>query len=313
MSDATSASLAIIVVAYNSAGYLPDLLSSVERHCADSIVVVVNNSADAETRSACELSALDVRYIEPESNLGYAAAIRLGSSVAATDVVLVLNPDVTLTVDPRSLVAESSIEIVTGVLVRPGRSWSVGQIPENLHPLPTVGRELLRSVVSYRAYRWRRPLSTPTTVPQADGAWLLGRRSVWERLGWMDERYELYYEDVALCRALAPTGSLLALPRVVGEHRGGSSASSAGGLAYKLLGVSRVRYYHLTSLGASPRLLGVVTSLTEFAIRSVARRPEGQAIRWQTLRLQLREARQPGSVWLLGGARDMSAAPGRRD
>jgi GT2 family glycosyltransferase len=163
--------------------------------------------------------------------------------------------------------------------------------------------------VSYRAYRWRRPISRATVVPQADGAWLLGRRSVWERLGWMDDRYELYYEDVQLGLTLARSRGLVILPRVVGEHRGGSSASSARGLSYTLLGVSRVRYYHLARVGRFPRALGVVTSITEFAIRSLARRPEGHDVRWRTLRLQLRESASPGSVWLLGGAREMSAVP----
>ena len=281
--------LGIVVVAYNTA-----------------VVVVVDNSRDAATAAACAGHGVDVDYIDPGSNLGYAAGVDLGLRRLSTELVLVLNPDMTLMRDPCEIAPDEDT-IVTGVLQMSGDSWSPDQPPPNVHPLPTPGREVWRSVVSYRAYRWRRPLTAATDVPQADGAWLLARRTTWNRLGGLDRRFELYYEDVDLCRRVAVSGRLLCVPVLVGAHRGGSSAGSARALAYALLGVSRVRYYHLAGVGRFPRALGIGTSVVEFLLRSVTRRPEGDAARWRTLRLQLTEARRPGSVWLLGGPRSWDA------
>lgn len=298
--DHVELSLGIVVVAFGSAATLGRLLESVP---ADSSVVVVDNSADPETARISDRPR--VRYVDPGANLGYAAAIDLGASLLDDDLVLVLNPDVELTADPRlvaTALADPTVLVAAGLLEN-----AAGGAGGNLHPLVTSLRELRRGVVGWRAYRWdpRRDAGRPV---QPDGAWLLFTRESWQRVGGLDERYELYFEDVALAHHVVELGGRVAVaPRVVGRHVGGVSAAGSGGQAHLLLGVSRVRFYHLAGITRFPRVLGVATSLLEFASRSATVRPEGFRLRGRALRLQLREAMRPGSVWLLGPPRPLEA------
>jgi N-acetylglucosaminyl-diphospho-decaprenol L-rhamnosyltransferase len=265
------------------------------------VVVVDNADEDACARLA---AAHGATYVGGAGNLGYAAAVNRGLERLDSDLVLVVNPDVVLLRDPRTLSSWLGADgVVSGRVTTPASAPTAG--PDNVHPLPSTGREILRALVSYRAYRWRTPLDAPTAVPQADGAYLLAARTTWRSLGGLDDRYELYYEDVALGRTLWPGRRLILVPDVVATHVGGHSARRSGGLSYTLLGVSRVRYYHLSGMTRAPRLLGASTSVVEYLVRTVTRRPEGDRRRWEAVRLQLREALHPGTVWLLGGPRPM--------
>jgi GT2 family glycosyltransferase len=301
--DDRERSLGVVVVAFRSASTLRRLLDSAP---ADAPILVVDNSGDPETARICAVPG--VAYVDPHANLGYAAAVNLGIAALERDndgdLVLVLNPDVELQGDPRrvaSLLDDPSVLAVTGALAGDQGASRFG----NLHPLATTGRELLRGLVGWRAYRWDKPI--PPVIPvQADGAWLLFSRDSWRRVGGLDERYELYFEDVALAQRIGDLGGRIAVAAdVVGHHVGGVSAAGSDGLSHLLLGVSRVRFYHLSGITRFPRTLGVTTSLLEYLSRSLTLRPEGFRLRGRALRLQLRESLHPGSVWLLGAPRTM--------
>jgi N-acetylglucosaminyl-diphospho-decaprenol L-rhamnosyltransferase len=291
-------SLGVVIVAYHSAATLGRLLESVP---GDASVVVVDNASEPET--AAISGAHGARYIDPGQNLGYSAAVNRGAALLNQEFLLVLNPDVELCGDPRRAahaLEDSSVLGVVGAL-----ESADGRIAGNIHPVVTSRRELWRGVVGWRAYRFdsRRDGDGPV---QVDGAWMLFSRDSWVRLCGLDERYELYFEDVALAHRIRELGGRFAvLADVVGRHAGGASAARSDGVAHLLLGVSRVRFYHLSGVTRFPRILGVSTSLLEFASRSIALRPEGFRLRARALRLQLREATRPGSVWLLGPPRPL--------
>jgi GT2 family glycosyltransferase len=295
--------LRVVTVAYGGQEDVARLSAQVAAW-ADTQLVIVDNSPEAHRISV-------VTTLDLGGNVGYARGVNAAAAVAGDwEYLLVVNPDVLLVENPRSVAHrfdDPRVIAVCGRLRTPG-----GAATPNLHPRATVGRELLRSVVSSRAYRDRGRSDLAREVDQADGAWLLFTRASWERLGGMDERFELYFEDVELCDRIRSSGGVLLYdPRLVGEHAAGSSARRAGGLSHCLLGVSRTRYYHLSGLTSHPAALGRLTAVLEFLSRSVTLRPEGQATRLTALRQQWQEAGRPGSVWLLGAARSLETRVGR--
>jgi len=293
--------LGVVVVAFQSAATLGGLLTSLPD---DAIVIVVDNASDTATRELSQRPG--VTYDDPGSNLGFAAAVNRGADLLDCDLLLVANPDVVLQGDPRRLAVlldDPAVLVVSGAL----GDGSGGTGQGNLHPLVSTRRELLRSLVGWRAYRWD-PEPDSVQPVQVDGAWMLFSRHSWQHVGGLDERYELYFEDVALAHRAHDLGARIGVvSERVGDHVGGVSAAGSKGLAHLLLGVSRVRFYHLSGITRFPRTLGVSTSLLEYVSRSITLRPEGFRLRGRALRLQLREAMHPGSVWLLGPPRPMEA------
>jgi GT2 family glycosyltransferase len=123
-------------------------------------------------------------------------------------------------------------------------------------------------------------------------------RRAWEELSGFDPQFELYYEDVDLCRRAAAFGGVWLSPIRAGTHEGGEAAGRNARRAFIANGVSRVRY--LRKWHGRP---GVAAALTAGAIelvaRTLARRRNTLAVRWEALAAQVREARRPGTVCVL--------------
>lgn len=86
--------LAVVLVTYDSADGLAEVLDAVgaQRRDGDEVVVVDNGSRDGTPALAAAHAAVD-RVIEPGENLGFAAGCNLGARETDAPVVLFLNPD----------------------------------------------------------------------------------------------------------------------------------------------------------------------------------------------------------------------------
>ncbi len=99
VSAAAQARVAVVVVTYNSASDVPQLIDDLRVAALDRpvrLVVVDNQSADGDCRRRCEGNE-DIVLVESGGNLGYAGGINVGlRSIGRCDAVLILNPDLTL-------------------------------------------------------------------------------------------------------------------------------------------------------------------------------------------------------------------------
>jgi len=291
----------VVIVAFNSGDTINECLERVVADPAVHSIVVVDNSMDPITRSVCSRFARRTKmsYI-PSVNVGFAAAVNIGVREldSAIEYVCILNPDVYLARGLAELV--SSIDIAGAAIVSGGLvAVGVDEI-HNARPAVTIAREFSKAVFGSRAYL-RRALSGghARRVEQVDGALMVMATEKFRRLQGMDDQFELYYEDVDLCRRSEGIGGCWLVPEVWGVHAGGVSADSVRPLTYCLLRISRIRYLRKFSAG---RLLGLaltVMAILEFLTRSLTRQHEGLATRRYSLGLQFAELRKPGSVWLL--------------
>jgi GT2 family glycosyltransferase len=268
----------------------------------DASVAVVDNEGSDEIAAIVGTTrrrGLMVDYINPGANLGYAGGVALGFRlVGDADVILVLNPDVELLVDPRHLVPLlDKADIVAGTLAsvddpQPKRI-------ANARPPVTLWREALRSAFGSRVYRGpRRAVGRAAQrVAQLDGAYLL-MRTAWCRNHPMDLRFELYYEDVALCDEARRESGCMVANEVVAIHVGGVSTAGAGAAAYLVHRVSRARYLRIRHPRLPSFLLGALFRL-EAASRSITSQPEQGHVRRNAVRLALAELRHPESVRVL--------------
>jgi GT2 family glycosyltransferase len=120
------------------------------------------------------------------------------------------------------------------------------------------------------------------------------------RLGGFDQQFELYYEDVDICRRASALGSITFVTQVWGDHLGGASSRQLARDPYVAARVSRVRYlvkHHLGPHSSFPVIIGI--ALIEFIARSLSFQSEGMMVRWDGVRFACRELRGPGSVRVL--------------
>jgi N-acetylglucosaminyl-diphospho-decaprenol L-rhamnosyltransferase len=288
----------VVVVAYRSCAHLERGLPVLLADPAVGDVVVVDNSQDAGTADLVARTGGRVRYVDPGGNVGFAKGCNLGARLTQDPVVTFLNPDVLLT---RGLADLVEACLADESSVRAGGLTTVdgGDHLGNARRRATLPGELRRAVLGARSSL--RPLPTGeevVEVDQVDGALLMTSRAFLERLGGLDERYELYFEDVELCDRARAAGSVAIDTRQFGVHAGGASAKRAAATSYCVFRVSRVRYFAARG-GLPGALAALAVCVVEVVVRTVTRQPESLGVRLRALRLAAQETVRPGSVAVL--------------
>lgn len=203
-----------VIPTWNRIDLLESILTNLGNQARppEQTIVVDNGSSDASAEFARGQGARVIRFAE---NRGFAVAVNEGIRKAKTDYVLIVNNDVLLRPDWLRVameVAEAGNEpFVCGKLLRPGNNEIDGSF----------------DLVSRAMYAWRCGYGKP------DGPrWSERRRIFWapmtaalfhkrvfERAGFLDERFESYYEDVEFGLRCALQGVQgLYEPRMAATH-----------------------------------------------------------------------------------------------
>src|SRR6202161_333466 len=222
------ADLVAVIVTYNSAHVIGDLLDSLPKALdglSADVVVVDNGSSDGTAELVAVLGACRVVR---SANVGYAGGINRGVREAApAQAILVLNPDVRL--HPGSLppllaaLREPRVGIVAPRVLNPA-----GELHLSLRREPTLPRALgltKTRLAVFSEYVYDPSAYTrPCTVDWGLGAALLMSRECYEALGGWDETYFLFSEETDLALRARDAGLLTrSEPRSVAVHVGGQS------------------------------------------------------------------------------------------
>ncbi|MDP8957354.1 MAG: glycosyltransferase family 2 protein [Actinomycetota bacterium] len=186
------------------------------------VVVVDNGSGDGSVRrirSACP----EVTIVESRTNLGFAGGCNLGIRAALqsdAEFVWLLNNDTVVALDAlRKMLEEfekrEHVGIVGSVLISPREgtveAWGGGTANRYLGTTRRYTRPG-RRILTYVA-----------------GTSMLVRRRVFEDVGFLDEDFFFYLEDVDFClRAAAKGWSLAVAPKAVVLHKGGATVNHGG-------------------------------------------------------------------------------------
>lgn len=234
----------VIVVTFNSAHCIAPLAEGLRN--APHVVVVDNASAD-DTAAAVARELPQAQWLPQPSNLGFGAANNLGVARAATEFVLLLNPDCVL-----------QTGAIEGLVAAADRFPDAAGIAPQL--LDRGGQPDLSH--RWRSDRWasRGPgAEGPACVGFATGACLLIRTDAMRRIGGFDEGFFLYYEDDDLCiRLQQQCGALVFEPAARVQH---ISRGSVGGPVRRQAEYLR-GYHHIQSkFRFRAKHLGVSTAL----------------------------------------------------
>jgi hypothetical protein len=227
--DSGMPDISVIIPTWNRADLLQSALENLRQQTLSpaEIVVVDNGSVDETAKVAARFGS---QHIALERNFGFAAAVNAGISAAGHEWILILNNDVELQPDwiERAIEAASQegAQFIAGKILK-------AHAPERLDGTWDL---VTRSGCAWRcgwnaldgpAWSVRLPIAiAPMTAT-------LFHRTVFERVGLLDARYESYYEDVdfGLRCALAGLAGVYE-PRAVSRHLGSATLSSGARMTY---------------------------------------------------------------------------------
>lgn len=234
--------LSIAIVSYNVRELLGECLSSVQesgRLLRQEVIVVDNASYDGSAEMVQERFP-HVKLIQNSQNLGFARAANQALRVSQGRYLLLLNPDTFVIGDCLPRMVEfmdrhSGCGAATcRVWLDARREWCISNFlstdpwREILLSTRLIGRTLTPRSVMER--HWRRcweiwNAQQPCYVETIIGAFFLVRRTVWEQVGELDERFFMYYEDNDWSRRIRQAGWKLCFHPEVGivHHSGQSS------------------------------------------------------------------------------------------
>ena len=233
--------LTIIIVSYNTCGWLQRCLESVNRQDVVNeveVIVVDNASTDGSADMVLDkFPEFDLTTLD--SNVGFSGANNTGAAQATAPLLLFLNPDT-------EVLGGSLGEMITHLKANPscdvagGKVYDeVGGVERSTGSWPTLWSRILDRSLDYaperlvdalehKAHRNRKFNST-REVDWVTGAYLWIRRSVFERTGGFDPDL-FYYDDVDLCYRVRKSGGTIWFVPVapVLHYKGKAPVSSRG-------------------------------------------------------------------------------------
>jgi len=274
---------------------LDSLPSSVDDDVEYEIIVVDNGSRDGSVEALRRRS--DITLVENAENRGYAPAVNQAYAMARGELILLLNSDAVFAPGALSALVRFLEEHPTVAGVGPLYLNPDGSFQAHHFRFPTFAMALANASALLRQLAWfsRRyseyemldvDFSRPQRVPQPSATCLLLRRSAIRTDELMDERYPIFFNDVALARSLARAGEELWMtPESVVFHERSSSTRQLGGALKRQYIGSVVRY--LTETESRSRVLlyrGLV--LVQGLVLRLLRRPRALPLRdlWLAVR-----------------------------
>jgi GT2 family glycosyltransferase len=211
--------LSIIIVAYQSREEIGPCLASLPREIAGGAVevIVVDNSPGDGTAEIVQRNFPWVRYLAPGANLGFGCANNLGYGRSSGELVVFLNPDTISNAEAlehcvRRLHTEPNIGLISPKLVQADGSMDLAC----RRSIPTLWDGFCRASGLAAAFPKTRlfagynltHLSENGTydVGAINGAFMMIRREVLERVGLFDEAFFMYGDDLDLCIRVARAG-----------------------------------------------------------------------------------------------------------
>jgi GT2 family glycosyltransferase len=229
-----------VIVNYRSYEELTRCLASLEpSRDVLSRVTVVDHESNLAAAARVSSRFPWVTMVERTANEGFATGVNLGVRGSSAPFLVLLNPDCVAGGEAIAGLVKFAQSAPDAAVVGPRILNADGSVQGSARRFPGVstfiaGRSswLTRMFPNNPLSRWNLPgLEDGVGSMRVDwvsGACMLIRRSAFEQVGGMDERFFLYWEDADLCKRLAQRGwRVLYLPAVTVMHVGGRSSIHA--------------------------------------------------------------------------------------
>jgi len=228
--------VSIIIVSYNTKFLTLQCIKSVIRSIKKlkyEIIVIDNASTDGSAYAIgnylSSISFPDLKIVENKRNLGFAKANNQGINIACGKYVLLLNSDTKIKNNAlEEMVALAKNNTDTGA-VGPRLLNIDGSIQPSVYRLPTLDRAIKQYWLGEKNIldKYFPDSKKPTAVESLVMAAFLITPKALKKVGLLDERYFMYYEDLDYCRRLQKNKlKIFYLPCAEVFHYHGASGDS---------------------------------------------------------------------------------------
>ncbi|MFO0875802.1 MAG: glycosyltransferase family 2 protein [Gemmataceae bacterium] len=214
--------ISIVIVSYNTRELLRQCLRSIEQHCPQAEVFVVDNASRDGSPAMVRADFPQVRLIETGRNAGFAAANNAGLKEARGEYLVLLNSDTVLEDDALQ-------RCVDWMQAHP----EVGACSPSLMGADGHPQQCVYAFASLRAALRECARLAPRQQPEEQG-WLAGTCLVLRAQalaaigGTLDDHYWMYWEDADLSARLLQEGwKVEHYPGAQIIHHGGASGGGA--------------------------------------------------------------------------------------
>ncbi len=212
--------VSIIILNHNAEHFLKQSLKSIgaQKGLKFEVIVVDNNSSD-NSREMVKKVFPHVTWIQRDTSLGFSAGNNEGVKRAVADTILFLNPDASFTSSSDLKICYDKLwsDETIGALTGRVNLYLTGDIDVTCHrgfPTPWASfthfsglSKIFPRVELFNQYTKNYlGYETEHEIDSVGGMFLLIRKSVGESVGWWDEDYPLYGEDLDFCYRLHLAG-----------------------------------------------------------------------------------------------------------
>lgn len=250
--------LSIVIVNWKVRDLLEKCLDSIFRYQGDykiEVLVVDNDSQDGSPEMIMT-DYQDVVMISLPTNIGFAAANNLAIKQASADNIFLLNPDSEITEDffPKIfqyLAQRQNIEVLGPHIINPD-----GSTQQSIRRLPDLWSQIMVLLKLIKIFPNNKFLkkylytdfdyTKEQSVDQIMGAAMLIPKEIFDKLGYFDENFFVWFEEVDFCQRVKKAQfNIRYTPDIKIIHQGGKSFSKKGTLKKQWIFDKSLLYYFL--------------------------------------------------------------------
>jgi len=253
----------IIIINWNSGDYLEKCVNSIftlkNESLINKVIIIDNNSIDSSLKNIPNHEK--IQFIYNKQNFGFAKACNQGFKLSTAPYVLLLNPDVKLFENTISectsfMNQRKDVDILGCQLLNDKNeiAFSCSRFPtvagffRDVSGLSKIAPSIFKPGIIMK--EWNH--SESKFVDQLMGAFMFMRRTIFEKIGFFDERFFVYFEEVDFSKRLSETGGKSFFNAdIKAVHSGEGTTSTLKGFRLFLNLRSRLQYAkkHFNSFG----------------------------------------------------------------
>lgn len=184
-----------LIVTYNSAHEVLNLLADLHLHVPTNRIIVIDNASRDETVKVVQKHFPDVQLIRNPTNVGYAKAVNQGFALCDTEHVLLLNPDIRITSPQPFSEMEECLKHFRQIAAAAPLQFKNDQKRHSLtFTWSYVTLHAFKIYLSFLLHH-KPGFTEPIRVTFLNAGCLFIRKSAFEQVGKLNEKYFMYGEE----------------------------------------------------------------------------------------------------------------------